>query len=171
MQAMVAALPYITAGASVLTGVTAIQQANYQAAVLARNSAIMEENAARTAAAAQEDMADQDRAAAAEIASLETAMSASGLDGTGGSMMLRRRGLTSLADRDRERLALKRDTEVGNMMQEAAGMRADSSAAKSAGQWGWLTTGIGALSSYLSSATMVNNYNSKRSGLFTLSHQ
>lgn len=171
MQAMVAALPYITAGASVLTGVTAIQQANYQAAVLARNSAIMEENAARTAAAAQEDMADQDRAAAAEIASLETAMSASGLDGTGGSMMLRRRGLTSLADRDRERLALKRDTEVGNMMREAAGMKAEAGAMRSAGNWGWLTTGLSAMTSYLSGANMVNDYNTKRSGLHTLSYQ
>ena len=85
--------------------------------------------------------------------------------------MLRRRGLTSLADRDRERLALKRDTEVGNMMREAAGMKAEAGAMRSAGNWGWLTTGLSAMTSYLSGANMVNDYNTKRSGLHTLSYQ
>lgn len=171
MQALVAAVPYISAGASVLSGLSAMQQANYQAAVQARNAKLMEENAARTAAAAQADMADRDRQAAGEIASIEAAMSASGLDAGSGSMMLRRRGLTDLADRDRERLAVKRDTEVRNMMQQAAGLKAEAGALSSSAKWGWLTTGASALGSYLSGAEMVNNYNAKRSGLNILSYQ
>lgn len=171
MQALMLAMPYVSAGAAVVSGLSGIQAANYQSAVASRNAKLMEENAQRTSAAAQADMADQDRAAAGEIASLEAAMSASGLVANSGSMMLRRRGLTSLADRDRERLAVKRDTEVGNMMQEAAGLKAEAAASKSAAKWGWLTTGLGAVSSYLSSATTLEDYQMRRTGFNLARHQ
>lgn len=171
MQAVMMAMPYISAGAAVVSGISSIQSANYQAAVAARNAQIMEENAARNSAAAQQDMADNDRAAAAEIATLEAAMSASGLQGNSGSMMLRRRGLTDLADRDRERLAVKRDTETQNAMQEAAGLRAEAAANKSAAKWGWLTTALGATSSYLSSARELEAYKFDRTKFSLMSHQ
>lgn len=54
MQAVMMAMPYISAGAAVVSGISSIQSANYQAAVAARNAQIMEENAARNSAAAQQ---------------------------------------------------------------------------------------------------------------------
>jgi len=171
MQAAVAALPWLSAGASVLSGITQMQTQKYQAAVTARNSEIAAANTAKEAAASAEDMAQRDRDATAQIAEMSAAMDASGLATGGGTMLLRRRGLESLADRDRERLASKRATAIEDGMQQSASLSADAAAMRGASKFGFFTTAMSGLTSYLSGAETLDKFRTNQSRQYTLSHQ
>lgn len=157
--------PYLMAGASLVSGIGQYQNAQYQAAVATQNSRLLEEQANRETFAANQDIADQDQAARAEIADMVAQMDASGINSSTGSMMFRRAGMESLAARDRARLGQKRDIALENTKRQAAQERANAKAAKKAGRLGLLSTALSVGTSWLSGASMVNEYNKGRLAL------
>lgn len=158
MAFMAPVLPWLAAGSAVVGGISQMQSAQYQAAVAQNNANILEENAARERAAAAEDMQSKDMDARAQVAALMADMDASGLSADSGSFLRRRSGAQWLAGRDRERLERKADTSVRNTKQEAASYRAEAKALKKGGFLSFLTTAFNAGSSYLSGASMLNEY-------------
>lgn len=165
LTAMAPMMPLISAGATALSGLSAMQSANYQSAVAANNAKIVTENAQRETLAANQDLQDKDTAARAEIGMLVSQMDASGLNSGSGSMLLRRTSAEELARRDRERIAQKRDTQLSNSLNEAAGYTAEARAAKTAGRMGLLSTFLDIPTSYLSSASTYNDYKRGRLSL------
>ena len=157
--------PYLMAGASLVSGIGQYQNAQYQSAVATQNASLLEEQATRETFAANQDIADQDQAARAEIAAMVAQMDASGINSSTGSMMFKRAGLESLAARDRARLGQKRDINLENTKRQAAAQRAEAKAAKRAGKLGLLSTALGVGTSWLSGASMVNEYNKGRLAL------
>ncbi len=158
MSFMAPALPWIMAGSAALSGVAQMQSANYQAAVAQNNANIVAENAARERAAAAEDMQGKDLDARAQIAAMLADMDASGISSTSGSFLRRKSGAFWMAGRDRERLEKKADTQVRNSLQEAEGYRAEAKAAKGSKPFTFLSTILNAGTSYLSGASMLNEY-------------
>lgn len=154
--------PYLMAAGTAVSGISQMQNASYQAAVATRNATILEETAKRETFAANQDIAENDAGARAQIAELMAQMNASGIDANSGSLMQRRAGLEQAAARDRERLQLKRDNQLEGTLTQAAGQRGEASAAKSAKGIGLLTTLLNVPTSFLSGSSMVNEYNKGR---------
>ena len=151
-------IPYITAAGTALSVVSGIQASNYQAKVAANNAKIAETNMAKETLAANQDMQTRDVNAMQTIADLQTSMDASGISSTSGTMMLRRRSVEELATSDREKLAEKSATNIANRKAEIAGYQADASAYSSAAAISSITGALSIPSSFLSGATMVNNF-------------
>ena len=158
MAFMAAAAPWISAGATALGVIQQVQAARYQSALATAGAANAEENARRETLAASKDMMARDQEAGAAIADLQAGMDASGIRSGNGTMLLRRRSVEELAARDRENLAEKRDTNIRNRMQEAAGLRGEASAYKSGAFLSALSGMASIPGSYLSTASMVNDY-------------
>jgi hypothetical protein len=97
-------------------------------------------------------------------------MDASGINAGTGSMLFRRTGLESVALRDRDRLQLKRDNELKNTKRQAAGQRSEAKAQKRAGRMSLLSTLLDIPTSFLSSASMVNDYKRNRMSLSSPSY-
>lgn len=163
-------LPYITAGSALLSGFTQMQQASYQAAVANSNADLMAQQAQRETFAANQDIADQDADARAQVAALVSQMSASGINANSGSMLARSVSAESLAVRDRERLALKRDVQLENTKRQESTFRAEARASRRAGRLGLLGSFLSVPASYLSGASMLNDYNRGRMTLSTPSY-
>lgn len=157
--------PYLMAGSALVSGVSQYQNAQYQSAVATQNAELLKAQGEKEIFAANQDIADQDQSARAEIASMLAQMEASGINSTTGSMMFKRAGAESLALRDRERLGQKRDIQLENTKRQEAGQRAEAKAAKKAGKLGLLGTFLGAGTSFLSGASMVNEDNKSRLAL------
>lgn len=157
--------PYAMAGASLVTGIGQYQNAQYQSAVAMQNAALLEQQAEREVFAANQDIADQDQSARAEIAAMLAQMEASGINATSGSMLFRRAGAEALATRDRERLGQKRDIQLENTRRQAASSRAEAKALKKAGKFGLLSTFLDTGTSFLTGANMVNEYQKGRLAL------
>ncbi len=158
-------IPYITAGATVLSGFASMQATQYQAAIAENNAKLLEQQAERENFAANQDLQSQDEAARAEIAALMAQMDASGLRSDTGTLLLRRQSAYKLAARDRERLAQKRDIQLENTKRQASSTRAEAKALKRNAGLGLLTTALSIPTSFLSSASAVNEYNRGRLGL------
>lgn len=158
-------LPYAMAAGSAISGISQYQNAQYQSQVASQNADLMGQQAQRETLAANQDMQDQDMGARAEIADLVSNMSASGLTATTGSMMFRRAGAESLALRDRDRLSQKRDIQLENTKRQEQSFKAEAKAAKKAGKLGLLQTALSIPTSFLSGASMVNEFNKGRLAL------
>lgn len=158
-------LPYLMAGSAALSGISQMQNANYQSAVATQNAALLEQQAERETFAANQDIADQDVAARAQIAEMMAQMDASGINSGTGSMLFRRAGVESLATRDRERLGVKRDNQLENTRRQAASSRAEAKALKRSGRLGLLSTILSVPTSYLSGSSMLNEFNRGRMAL------
>lgn len=158
MSFVAPALPYISAIGSALGAYGGYQAAQYQSAVAAANAQAAQNNAARERYAADQDMLDKDSDARRTIGELVAQMSASGLAAGQGTMLLRRTGLQALADRDRERLAQKRDINFENRMQEAAAFKAQAKAASSSARMSLIGGLLSVPASYLSGSSMLNDY-------------
>jgi hypothetical protein len=150
---------------SAISGLSSYQNAQYQAAVASNNAKLLEEQAKRETFAANQDIADQDMAARAEIAEMIAQMNASGLSATTGTMIFRRAGGAYLANRDRERLSVKRDVNLENTKRQAATMRAEARALRKSAGLGLLIFLINIPTSFLSGASMVNEYRKGRMAL------
>lgn len=159
MAFAVPALPYIMGAATLYSGYEQMQASRYQAAVATANANTVRKQAQIEDLAASEDMRDRDVAARAEIAEMMSRAAASGLTATSGTMLMRQEGAYSLASRDRERLALKRDTARDNKRRQELSLRAEAKEYKRAGRSALLSSLLGVGTSYLSGATMVNDYN------------
>lgn len=158
-------IPLAMAVSSAISGVSGLQAAQYQGAVARANAQAAEETAKREVAAANQDMQDRDLAARAEIDSMLSQMSASGLSAKSGSMLMRRAASADLATRDRERLAQKRDINLKNTLQQAETYRAEAQQTDTAGKIGLLSSFLSVPASYLSGSSMVSNYNLGRMSL------
>jgi uncharacterized protein YgiM (DUF1202 family) len=154
--------PYVMAAGAAVSGLSSYNNAMYQSQVATQNAELLKQNAEREAFAATQDMQDQDFDARAEIADLISNMNASGLTSTTGSMMFRRAGAESLALRDRERLSQKKDIQLENTKRQEGTMRAEAKAMKKAGKLGLLKTFLDIPTSFLSGASMVNEFNKGR---------
>lgn len=157
MSFMAPMLPWLMAGSAALSGVQAMQAQKYQSAVAARNAQIESENLKRERLAAAEDMMQRDQSASAEMAAVMAELDASGISTDSGSFLRRKTSMQRLADRDRQRLAAKVDTQTQNSNERIAGFQAESAAAKP-GAMGFLSTVLNVGTSYLSGASMYNNY-------------
>ena len=152
------ALPYLMAAGTAYGAYSAYDSSRYQAQVATNNADLMARQAKLEVHAANEDMQDRDQRARAEIAEVMAQASASGLTATTGTMLMRRAGAESLAGRDRERLANKRDISLENTKRQEQSYRAEAAAAKKAGRRALLGSLFEIPTSFLSGATMVNNY-------------
>lgn len=157
--------PFLMAGSTIVSGIAQYQNSQYQAEVATNNANLLREQATRETFAANQDIADQDMLARAEMADLLAQMDASGINSGTGTMMFRRAGVNSLATRDRERLSIKRDIQLENTKRQEASSRREAQAMKSSGKLGLLGTMLGAGTSWLSGQTMVNEYNKGRLAL------
>lgn len=157
--------PYLMAGAAAVSGIANYQNAQYQSAVATNNANLLAQQAERETFAANQDIADNDAAARAAMAEMQAQMDASGLSSTSGSMMFRRAGLQALATRDRERLGVKRDVQLENTKRQEAAQRAEAKAAKRAGRLGLVSSLLSIPTSFLSGASMLNEYNAGRMAL------
>lgn len=158
-------LPFLAAAGTAVSAVTGFQSAQYQASVAEQNSKLLEQQAQRETLAANQEMQDQDTQARGEIANLMAQMDASGIQSSGGTMLMRRASAETLAARDRERLGLKRDIGLENTKRQAAGQRAEAKAYKKSGKLGLLTSMLAIPTSYMSSASSLNDYNRGRLSL------
>jgi hypothetical protein len=165
MAFMAPLAPYLMAGSAVLSGISQYQNTQYQAAVATQNAELLKVQAENETFAANQDIADQDQVARASIADMLSQMDASGINSSTGSMMFRRAGVESLANRDRERLSVKRDVQLENTKRQEASSRAEAKALKKAGKFGLLTTMLNVPTSFLSGASMVNEFNKGRLAL------
>lgn len=170
MAFLAPAAPYLMAGASFVSGIANYQNAQYQSAVATNNANLLAQQAERETFAANQDIADNDTAARAAMAEMIAQMDSSGINSSTGSMLLKRSGANFLATRDRERLGQKRDVQLENTKRQEASMRAEAKAMKKAGMFGLLSTLISVPTSFLSGATMVNEYNKSRLALSSPSH-
>ena len=150
------------AGSAAVSGISAMQNASYQSAVAEQNSRLLTMQAERENFAANQDIADRDADARSQIAGLMAQMDASGINSGTGSMLFRRAGAESLATRDRERLIQKRDQALENTNRQASGLRSEAAAQKSAGKLGMLSSFLSVPTSFLSGASMLNQYNQGR---------
>jgi hypothetical protein len=157
--------PYLMAGSTAVSGLAQMQNSNYQAAVATQNADLLRQQTERETFAANQDIADQDVAARGEIADLVAQMGSSGINANTGSLMFRRAGAEFLVARDRERLGQKRDIALENGKRQEASQRAEAKALKRSGRLALLGTAINAGSSFLSGATMLNDYNRGRMAL------
>jgi hypothetical protein len=155
-------VPYIMAAGTAISGVAGLQASQYQAAVAENNAKLLAQQAERETLAANQDIQDQDTAARGEIAALMASMDASGIRSDTGTMLLRRSSAEQLALRDRELLGQKRDISLENTKRQEVGSRMEARATRSAGKLGLLSTMVQIPTSYLSGASMVNNYNRGR---------
>jgi hypothetical protein len=153
------------AGATAVSGISQYQDAQYQSAIATQNANLLAKQAQNETFAANQDMLDKDADAKAGIADLMAQMAASGINASSGTLLMRRAGVESLALRDRERLGQKRDIQLENTKRQEASMRAEAKAAKKAGKLGLLSTVLGVGTSWLSGASMVNEYNKGRLAL------
>ncbi len=154
--------PYVMAAGAAVSGISEYNNAMYQSQVTTQNADLLRQQAERETFAANQDMQDQDLNARAEIAAMLSDMNASGLSSTSGSMMFRRAGAEFLGNRDRERLAQKRDVQLENTKRQESTMRSEAKAMKKAGKLGLLKTALSIPTSFLSGASMVTEFNKGR---------
>lgn len=165
MSFVTPALPYLMAAGTALGAYSSYEAGRYQSQVAANNADLMARQAKLEAHAANEDMQDRDQRARAEIAELMSQATASGLTATTGTMLMRRVGAESLARRDRERLANKRDINLENTKRQEQSYRAEAAAAKRSARRALLGGLFDIPTSFLSGATMVSNYQRGRLAL------
>jgi hypothetical protein len=153
------------AAGSAVSGISQFQNAQYQSQVATQNANLLAQQAEREAFAANQDIQDNDASARGEIANMLAQMDASGINSGSGSMMFRRAGAESLATRDRERLGLKRDINLENTKRQESSMRMEAKSLKRAGRFSLLSTFLNVPTSFLSGASMVNEFKKGRMAL------
>lgn len=165
MAALAPLAPYVMAAGTAFSTISEMGSMKYQAAVAQNNANMMAETALRERHAADQDMQQKDGDARAEIAAMMSEMDASGLNSSSGSMLMRRAGAESLASRDRERLGQKRDTQFENTKRQEESYRAEAKALKKRRGMAALTGLLTVPTSFLSGASMLNQYTAGRMGL------
>lgn len=129
----------VSIGTSVLSAVSARNQASFEGELAQRNQKIAEENRLQTIRETGEAARDKDREASQELGALIASQAASGL--SGGSHALQRKSLRQLAARDRERIVAEGTSQAERFRQQAQGFAGDAAAA-SAAKSNALTTGL-----------------------------
>lgn len=158
-------LPFVTAGVSFLGVMQEASAMKYQAAVAARNAAIQEENAVKAAEASALEAQDQDITARLQIGDMIAGLSASGIDASSGSALLRRKSARELATRDRQRLADQGFREVEEFRNRAADFSSQASAARKKASILPITGLISGATGFLQGASMTNRLKTARQGV------
>jgi hypothetical protein len=170
MAFLAPAMPFISAGATLLSGLSANRDATYQAAVGMKNAQLLEEQALRENFAATQDIEDQDVSARADVANMLSQFAASGLSSSSGSFVMRQASAASLAKQDRQRLTQKKDVQLYNTRTQANTVRNEAEATRRGGRTSLLSTALAVPASYLSGASMVNEYTRGRLSLSSPSY-
>lgn len=134
-------------GGAVVSGITAVQAGNYQAAVARNNAIVAEENAARASEAAQRNQQQSDLELAAFVGQQEALQSASGLNSQGRSQVLTRRRTRNIGRQDALNIIEGGQAEVRNFQQQAANFRGEAREARRSGWMNALSAGIGGMQS------------------------
>lgn len=156
------ALPILMAAGTAIQGFGQMQESSYQAAVMKQNAEIADENARRSMAQAAQDAADKDMEARMEIGSVLAQASASGLNMNAGSMLLRRKDMSTFAQQDRSRIIEGGRREAENYFQQSADARGQAKALRAGKKWQFLGTVMSAGSSFLNGRDMVSKINYSR---------
>lgn len=141
-----------TAGA-VVSGLSQIQAAQYQAAVAERNRKLFEENARQELMQSQQEQADWGVSAREQLGNLASELAASGV--SGGSASARMRSANLLARRDNARINEEGVNRANAQYQAAADAQGQANMARSSRNFALFSTGLSALDSYIGGATQV----------------
>lgn len=154
----------LSAASATVSGVSAIQQGNYRAAVAKNNALIAEQNAVRASTAAQLEQGRSDREYAAALASQVAQAGASGLDSNSASFV-RGRQLTRRTGRQAAVDIFNRGTtDARNLMQEAANFRGEASAARTQGYMNAVGAGLSAGAGIMHNKSLLSRNGGRKPG-------
>lgn len=147
-----------------ISGISAIQQGNYQAAVARNNAIIAEQNAARASTAAQVEQSRSDKEYAAMAAAQLASQAASGLDIgsrslSQGRQLTRRTGRRAAFD-----IYNRGTTDSRNFLQDAANFRSEGTAAQRQGYMSAIGSTLSASASLLHQNTLTSRNGGRRPG-------
>lgn len=154
----------VGAAGTIFSGISAMQQANYQAKVAAMNQQIANDNAKRAIEVGQINQQGQDTQTAAMLGEQEAVQGASGLSLTGKSQILTRKAARELGRLDALNVRQAAEIESYNYKTQAMNFGAQAAAAKMQGQGALLSSFFGAGSSLMSSLGKVKSANKYGSG-------
>lgn len=120
-------------GSAALTGVSALQNGYYQAAVAKNNAAVADRNAAAVSEAAQRNAMRSDQDYAAERAGVMSEQATSGLDLLGRTQSAARRRVSDTGRLAAGDIRAQGTNEARRLMQDAASFRAEGKQAKRQG--------------------------------------
>lgn len=132
----------IGASSAALSGISSLQNGNYQAAVVRNNAAIAERNAEAASEASQMEAARSDKEYAALGGEELAAQAASGLDVLGRTQVMTREAQTRVGQQQAVDIRNRGTNESRKFLQDAADYRAAGSQAKTQGIIGAIGAGL-----------------------------
>lgn len=147
----------VSVAGTLVGGIAAKNQANYQAQVAKNNATIAKKNAALSSDTAQQTQLESDRQTAALVGQQEGIQSASGLSTGSASMLRTRRTANNLGRQDAFNIRKEGDSNIQNYLQQSENFRAEASAAKAGGAGSMLGAFFDAGSSLISSASSIRS--------------
>lgn len=152
----------LQAGGAVISGISAMQAANYQAEVAKNNAVIAEENAHRSMEQAQLQQVQSDNEIAQFLGQQEAAQSASGLSVEGRSQVLTRRRTRQIGRTDALNIIEGGRTQARGFQQESANFRGEAAAQKAAGRSALFSGILGAGASLVGGASPTRSITANR---------
>lgn len=155
-------LTALSVGSAALTGISAIQAGNYQAAVARNNALVAEQNAVEASRAAQEEQKRSDIEYGALLADQFAAQGASGLDIDSRSFRAGRRLTRRVGRQAAGDIRRRGNVAARNSLQDAANFRAEGKAAKRQGYITAAGAALGAAGDILKQGSLVRKSNGGR---------
>jgi hypothetical protein len=149
----------LSAAGSLVSGISAMQQANYQAAVAKANQVIANQNAVRAIDKGQVDQQSQDTQTLGMLGEQEAAQSASGLSLSGKSQILTRKAARELGRLDALNVRQDAELKAYDFKTQAMNYGAQAQSLKMQGQGNLLASFLNAGTGLLSSASKIRNAN------------
>lgn len=147
---------------TVVGGLSAINAANYQAAVAARAAKIAEMNAQRSIEAGQGRAQQYDMEALAAMSDELAAQGASGLSVASPSFVRRRTKQASLLAQDRARIIEDSQLEAKSYREQSAAYRSEAAQAKTLSLFKFLETGLSLTDTMIGGANLTSTLKQKR---------
>lgn len=137
----------LSVGGAIMGGVSAMQQAKYQAEVAKNNAKVAQDNANRETTATQQRIMQSDNELAALAGEQLATQGASGLSTGGRTQFLTRKQTKTIGRQDALNINEQGTQTSRNYLQQAADFRSEANMAKSAGRNALLQSVIGAAGS------------------------
>lgn len=137
----------LSVGGAIMGGVSAMQQAKYQAEVAKNNAKVAQDNANRETTATQQRILQSDNELAALAGEQLATQGASGLSTGGRTQFLTRKQTKTIGRQDALNINEQGTQTSRNYLQQAADFRSEANMAKSAGRNAMLQSVIGAAGS------------------------
>lgn len=137
----------LSVGGAIMGGVSAMQQAKYQAEVAKNNAQVAQDNANRETTATQQRILQSDNELAALAGEQLATQGASGLSTGGRTQFLTRKQTKTIGRQDALNINEQGTQTSRNYLQQAADFRSEANMAKSAGRNAMLQSVIGAAGS------------------------